>query len=448
MRREMRCNLLHIASLLLAMQALKAQECDASGTDQKKSSSQPGEETSTSVEIKAESPQPELLKPGLLTIKNQLHNPVDIYWVPTDGSGQERVKLISVGAFESGSMNVFTGHVFEFIDASSGERVGGVHAKGGTQTHDITAALQSASICKDKVGVERCRPMVSSGACSAAPGWMYVHCAKSCNACEMVDPQVRCALERFNQTSGIPPPAEVADALGQLFHRIVSDNPQHSPTVHLAPPEGPWIVTLEDFVTEEEIDALLRRTLPNAVRSTDQGSQDELGRVAKVVTDRRTSSNAWCIGECESDPLVGQITRRIERLTGISATHFESFQVLSYNIGQEYKRHHDEVGFLKSKAPKPAGPRLLTVFIYLADVEEGGETAFPDLLPQIAVKPKKGRVLIWPSVRSDDHMAQDPRTHHEARPVIRGTKFAANAWIHLNEFRKPNLWGCTGSFDD
>jgi hypothetical protein len=36
----------------------------------------------------------------------------------------------------------------------------------------------------------------------------------------------------------------------------------------------------------------------------------------------------------------------------------------------------------------PAGPRILTFFLYLSDVEEGGETSFPYL--DIAIKPKKG----------------------------------------------------------
>ena len=31
--------------------------------------------------------------------------------------------------------------------------------------------------------------------------------------------------------------------------------------------------------------------------------------------------------------------------------------------------------------------------------------------------------------------------------VESGVKYGANAWIHLYDFRKPNLWGCTGSFD-
>jgi hypothetical protein len=63
------------------------------------------------------------------------------------------------------------------------------------------------------------------------------------------------------------------------------------------------------------------------------------------------------------------------------------------------------------------------------DVEEGGETNFPRI--DIAVKPKKGRAVLWPSVMDDNLLQQDARTHHEAKPVIKGMKLAANAWIHL-----------------
>lgn len=48
---------------------------------------------------------------------------------------------------------------------------------------------------------------------------------------------------------------------------------------------------------------------------------------------------------------------------------------------------------------------------------------------------------------SDDPMEIDERTIHEARPVLKGKKFAANAWIHLYNFKQSNLWGCTGAFD-
>jgi len=52
--------------------------------------------------------------------------------------------------------------------------------------------------------------------------------------------------------------------------------------------------------------------------------------------------------------------------------------------------------------------------------------------------------LQWPSVKSGKPTKIDSRTDHEALPVIAGVKQAANAWLHLYEFRKYNLLGCTG----
>jgi prolyl 4-hydroxylase len=118
-------------------------------------------------------------------------------------------------------------------------------------------------------------------------------------------------------------------------------------------------------------------------------------------------------------------------------------QVLKYELGQKYTVHHD---YGAEDIHLACGPRILTFFLYLSDVEEGGETAFPSL--NIAVKPKKGRALLWPSTLNDNPEAQDTRTFHEAKPVIQGTKMAANSWIHLYNFEKPNLWGCTGAFDE
>ena len=45
-----------------------------------------------------------------------------------------------------------------------------------------------------------------------------------------------------------------------------------------------------------------------------------------------------------------------------------------------------------------------------------------------------------PSTLSDFPESQDGRTFHEARPVIKGTKFAANSWIHMYDYEIPNLW--------
>lgn len=62
------------------------------------------------------------------------------------------------------------------------------------------------------------------------------------------------------------------------------------------------------------------------------------------------------------------------------------------------------------------------------------------------MKPKKGRALLWPSVIDEGMLyEQDERTHHQAKPVLKGSKFASNAWIHSRDYMKPNIWGCTGN---
>ena len=46
----------------------------------------------------------------------------------------------------------------------------------------------------------------------------------------------------------------------------------------------------------------------------------------------------------------------------------------------------------------------------------GGETNFPDL--GIAVTPKKGRALLWPSTLDSDPTKIDIRTRHEVRTQL------------------------------
>ena len=93
----------------------------------------------------------------------------------------------------------------------------------------------------------------------------------------------------------------------------------------------------------------------------------------------------------------------------------------------------------------PCGPRVLTLLLYLNDVEAGGGTSFPDLAGGgIEVQPRRGRAVLWPSVLDDDPRMRDIRTMHEALPVEKGQKFAANAWLHLYDFKTPHDKGCTG----
>ena len=65
------------------------------------------------------------------------------------------------------------------------------------------------------------------------------------------------------------------------------------------------------------------------------------------------------------------VLRKIEEVTRVPTGHYESFQVLKYGLGQRYTTHHD---YGREDVKLACGPRILTFFLYLSDVEEGGET--------------------------------------------------------------------------
>jgi len=80
-------------------------------------------------------------------------------------------------------------------------------------------------------------------------------------------------------------------------------------------------------------------------------------------------------------------------------------------------------------------------------VEEGGGTKFPLLKGKdgkpLVVTPKKGAAIWWPNTLDAQPELEQGLTRHEAMPVISGTKFAANAWIHMHDFRSPNAVVCS-----
>ena len=132
-----------------------------------------------------------------------------------------------------------------------------------------------------------------------------------------------------------------------------------------------------------------------------------------------------------------KIRQRISDLVGVPWPNSEHLQLLKYETGQFYREHHDQI----SPRDSAWGPRVYTFFMYLSDVEEGGETVFVRL-DNVSVSPKKGRAILWPSVLSDDPFATDERTYHEALPVIKGLKMASNFWVHMWDFQGPHTKGC------
>lgn len=62
---------------------------------------------------------------------------------------------------------------------------------------------------------------------------------------------------------------------------------------------------MSEAETNELIDVMnVENGGPGFVRSTDTGAYDAHGVAARVVSQGRTSENAWCRDDCDKNPLV------------------------------------------------------------------------------------------------------------------------------------------------
>ena len=114
----------------------------------------------------------------------------------------------------------------------------------------------------------------------------------------------------------------------------------------------------------------------------------------------------------------------------------ESFQVIYYDVSQEYKQHYDSWlfdGSEKSKRNmKYGGQRMKTVLVYLNNVQKGRGTRFTKL--NIEVTTEKGKLLVFDNVYTGTHTRLE-LSEHAGMPVIECEKWAFNLWFR-EESRK------------
>ncbi|CAM1291323.1 P4HA2 (predicted) [Pycnogonum litorale] len=198
----------------------------------------------------------------------------------------------------------------------------------------------------------------------------------------------------------------------------------------------PVVVIYHDVLSDREADYLKASAYSDLEVPKTKSSQD----LEEGVSFRRTGKMAF-LTEAD-DPYLQKLTDRIEDITGIDTTYAESWQVVNYGIGGHYETHFDYYDFDKRNISFPGGDRMGTMLFYLNDVASGGRTVFPIL--GIGYKPEKGSALFWYNLRRNGE--GDPRTIHAACPILSGTKWIANKWLHShgNEFLRP----CADNWDE
>mmetsp|Transcript_28871 Transcript_28871/g.73684 ORF Transcript_28871/g.73684 Transcript_28871/m.73684 type:complete len:352 (-) Transcript_28871:1276-2331(-) len=213
----------------------------------------------------------------------------------------------------------------------------------------------------------------------------------------------------------------------------------------------PWVETISwsprafihhNFLTMEECDHIVSVGNKRVARSLVVDSKTG----ASKLDDIRTSYGA-AFGRGE-DAIIAQVEARISEWTHLPPEYGEPIQVLRYVDGQKYDAHWDWFDDpVHHEAYLRDGNRYATVLLYLAEVEEGGETTLPlaEAIDEelqstegmsacatkmgLAVKPRKGDALLFFDMDIAGGKG-DRKSLHASCPTLKGTKWTATKWIH------------------
>ncbi|CAI5720893.1 unnamed protein product [Peronospora destructor] len=263
----------------------------------------------------------------------------------------------------------------------------------------------------------------------------------------------------------------------ELGHRVTvtsEASPTKEPVIIESISESPRTFRLHNSFSGEEVDKLINRTLEidDPANKLQQSGVRLRNSNEKAKSKFRTSENAF---DKISDTAVNISKRAFDVLLieEFDDEMCEGLQLLRYQQKQAYYAHHDYFavdsvpGF--NFDPHTGGSnRFATVFLYLSEVAQGGQTVFPeaempeglpveyshpsnaaqdyevigaalfgsedwemDMVKQCSTKlafyPSKGGAVLFYSQKPNGEL--DPMSLHGGCPVLEGAKWSANLWV-------------------
>ncbi|MDE0932063.1 MAG: 2OG-Fe(II) oxygenase [Novosphingopyxis baekryungensis] len=208
--------------------------------------------------------------------------------------------------------------------------------------------------------------------------------------------------------------------IGQITTRKLNANPY----VQHVDVEGAQVYVYQNFLPAADCQLLIDRIDAEAVPST-----------LYEGTETKNFRTSYSCHLSSYDADVSRIENRMAEVLGIDNHFSETMQGQRYQMGQEFKPHHDFFhvgeGYWQQERSK-GGQRSWTAMIFLNEVPEGGQTEFPQL--GIGVEPKQGMMLIWNNMRPDG--LPNMKTLHAGTPVKLGTKYVITKWFRQNNWLK------------
>jgi len=182
----------------------------------------------------------------------------------------------------------------------------------------------------------------------------------------------------------------------------------------------------QGFLGKADCKTMIAKIDADAVPSTLYKGTEQAG----FRTSYSCHLNRW-------DAFIAKIEARMSDVLGIDNSYAETMQGQRYQVGQEFKAHHDffhpSQSYWLQEGPA-GGQRSWTAMIFLNEPEEGGTTEFPHL--GLGVRPQAGMMLIWNNMQLDGSL--NYKTLHTGTPVTRGVKHVITKWYRQNNWLELN----------
>jgi len=191
--------------------------------------------------------------------------------------------------------------------------------------------------------------------------------------------------------------------------------------------ESPKIIYIENFVTPEQADHLMKLADEIKKPSTIDTKDDPY-----TLSQNVRSSESAHLGKAR-DKIVKQIEDSACNYIGVDTHYLEPMQVVVYEKGQKFNPHYDFFS-PDSQDIEYRGNRNKTILVYLNDIDKqyGGATVFPKI--GLKIQPKAYSAIYFENMNES---GVDYNTLHagEELQTDKIKKYAINIW-----FREKASW--------
>lgn len=285
--------------------------------------------------------------------------------------------------------------------------------------------LKERLLCKnDKV---ECGYWAGHGECEANLNFMMKTCPLTCQFCDKKMRYETCSSQKISK------PAVPAGGIESTYKHLQSLNAELVSETEVKDREDPWVLKIENFLSADEADALVAIAKGLNWQASSPVASASLKETSFV---RRLSLSAS--GKDCNDEACAKLHAKLSELVKVESKYMEPLEFQHYAKTQSFGMHHD---FNLHDLWLPVGPRILSMFLCLSDVPEGGAVGFPDL-DWLLVPPKKGQLLIWPNVLTGDMRKRHPDMASESLPVLEGEKYGVHISVRLYDYERAEKIGC------